>query len=422
MSDVAAILALLSCAVFAIAVPVVIIRALMKKTIRNWLLAALSSFALLFGAVIITLSGPTDGKKPTSVGNLAKGSGAPTVEATPTEQPFPGYLELRGGQRALLDSNNEGSGSMGTLFDDLATVRKWASGQFNGPEDLPHRDFPVGTRVVVRSWTHVKAVGGDDYIMINVMTLTNPRREGYVRDIDLLPMIPSGARLVVRSTFLHARGVTMELRRDGSRHLPSLTIAEGTSVSLLAVAPNGDSLSPYRAQVLSGPHRGARGWFDVFSLRAPSPPVKAGEYDEKCRCVSLYLAEVRPPATQPRPIEAATATVPALTIDPSYHASMPTAEPAPPESPETTRDYMNEACILMYDGAHYGFDFGSPGGNSNMRIVNCSGGDLVYFRREHLAETKAQYQSDKSPPNTPGGYPVPILGASGATPFPRNDK
>ena len=79
---------------------------------------------------------------------------------------------------------------------------------------------------------------------------------------------------------------------------------------------------------------------------------------------------------------------------------------------------MNEACILMYDGAKYGFDFGSPDEDSNMRIVTCSGGDLVYFRRQHLAETKEQYQRDKSPPNTPGGFPVPALG-SDATPFPK---
>jgi len=370
---------------------------------RRWRLLAISC-ATILGLTVVAFAAALLARSEKKAAQVAHAVRRAVPTPTRTDQPFPYYLELRGGQRALLDSNNEGSGSMGTLFDNLATVRKWASGQFNGPEDLPHHDVPVGTRVVVRSWTHVKALGGDDYVMINVMTLTTPQREGYVRDISLLPIIPSGARLVVRSSFLHARSVTMELRRDESQHPPSLTIAEGTPVSLLAVAPNGDSLSPYRAQVLSGPHRGARGWFDVFSLRAPSPPVRAGEYDETCRCVSLYLAEVHPPATQRRPTA----------------ASMRSAEPAPPESPEMTRDYMNEACILMYDSAQYAFDFGSPDDNSNMRIVNCKlpGGDLVYFRREHLAETKSQYQSDKSPPYTPGGYPVPMLGASDATPFP----
>jgi hypothetical protein len=381
--------------------------AIIFAIMRRWRLLRISGGTILGLTVVAVgaaLLAPSEHLS-TQVAHAARRA-ARTPTPTRSNQPFPDYLALRGGQHALLDSNNEGSGSKGTLFENLATVRKWASGQFNGPEDLPHRDFAVGTRVVVRSWTHVKAVGGDDYIMVKVMTQTNPQREGYVPQTSLLPVIPSGSRLVVRSSFRGSRGVSMKLRRDGSEHPPSLTIAEGTPVSLLAVAPNGDSLSPYRAQVLSGPNRGSRGWFDVFSLRAPSPPVSSAAYDEKCRCVSLYLDEVGPPAKQLRPIA----------------ASMPSAEPASPESSKTTRDYMNEACVLMYDGANYGFDFGSPSDNSNMRIVNCSGGDLVYFRREHLAETKSQYQNDKSPPNTPGGYPVPISGASGATPFPKSDK
>lgn len=405
VSGVAEALAFLSFVLLAIAVPVTIIRALMKKPSKNWLYAALGSF-VIFGVGLIVFNSlePTEGKKPRVVGNLKKGSPAPTARLVPTEQPFPAYLALRSGQRALLGSNNEDDGSMGTLFDDLAAVRKWAAGQASGPSDVRHHDLPIGTRVVVRSWTHVRAVGSNDYTMINVVTLMNPRREGYVQDIYLLPMIPSGARLIVHNAVRGHRGGTMELKR--TQHPSTLTIAEGTPLSSLAVSPRGDTLSHYRAEVLSGPHRGARGWFSDFSLGAPSPPVGGGEYDKTCHCVSLYLHEVDQRGTQPSPAD----------------APMPSAEPTFLESPETTRDYMNEACILMYDGAHYAFDNGNAGvDDANMRIVACKlpGGDLVYFRREHLAETKSQYQNDKSQPGTPGGYPVPGLGASGATPFPK---
>ena len=374
--------------------------AIMFAIMRRWRLLAISG-ASIFGLTAITfaaaLLAPSE-KQP------AIARAAPTPRPARTDLPFPKYLELRAGQCAVLDSNHEGDGSMGTLFDNLATVRKWASAQFNGPEDLPHHDFPVGTHVVVRSWTHVNAAGGDDYLMIKVITTTTPQREGYVRDISLLPLIPSGARLVVYSSIRTSPSATMELRRDGTQHSPTLTIPNGTPISLLAVAPNGESISPYRARVLSGPHRGARGWFDVFSLGAPSPPVRWGQYSNECRCVSLYLAEVNPSVKQPRPTEASVS-----------------AEPAPAEASATTQDYMNEACILMYDGAQYAFDFGEGGEDgNNMRIVSCKlpGGDLVYFRKQHLAESKSQYANDNSPPGTPGGYRVPPLGTSGATPFP----
>lgn len=405
VGGVAEALAFLSFVLLAIAVPVTIIRALMKKPSKNWHYAALGSF-VIFGVGLIVFNSlePTEGKKPRVVGSLEIGSPAPTARPVPTEQPFPAYLGLRGGQRPLLDSNNEGDGSMGTLFDDLAAVRKWAAGQASGPADVRHHDLPIGTRIVVRSWTHVRAVSGDDYTMIDVMTVTNPRREGYVRDIYLLPMIPSGARLIVHNAVRGYRAGTMELKR--TQHPPTLTIAEGTPVSSLAVSPRGDTLSHYRAEVLSGPHRGARGWFSDFSLGALSPPVSGGEYDKTCHCVSLYLREVDQRGTQSSPTD----------------APMPSAEPAFLESPETTRDYMNEACILMHDGAHYAFDNGNGGvEDANIRIVACKlpGGDLIYFRREHLAETKSQYQNDKSPSRTPGGYPVPGLSASDATPFPK---
>ncbi len=184
---------------------------------------------------------------------------------------LPRYLELRIGQRALLDSNDEGDGSVGTLFDDMDTVLKWAAGT-SEPEELAHHDLPRGTPVSVQSWTHVKAVGGDDYVMIDVATKTEPRVEGYTQDIRLLPAIPRGTQLVVNSS--SGKWTGMELRRDEEPHAPAITMAGGAPVSLLAVAPDGGSISKYRARVVSGPHR-FTGWFNVFSLGAPSSPQPA---------------------------------------------------------------------------------------------------------------------------------------------------
>lgn len=78
-----------------------------------------------------------------------------------------------------------------------------------------------------------------------------------------------------------------------------INITNGTHLSLVTVHPDG-SLSPYQVEVLTGPHRGLNGWFNVFEVYAPSPRIASKEYDEKCHCISLYMidrkyAEKHPP-------------------------------------------------------------------------------------------------------------------------------
>ncbi len=238
--------------------------------------------------------------------------------------------------------------------------------------------------------------------MLRVATSTG--RSGYVRDILVLPAIPVGSPMIVSPDFTPDKGKTAEAfmrpKRGGKA---TIAIACGTRVSALAVAPNGQDLSPYQALVLSGAHRHARGWFDVFSLRAPSPPTFAGEYEAKCGCVTLYLTD---PNEKPTPA--------------------PSPSPAPlPSVSEDEIGYMREACKLMYDGADYAYDNeDSVRSDGDLHVVACKqpGGDMMYFRREHLASTKADYIKDPSPPTTPIGFVVPPPGTADATPFPLTSK
>jgi hypothetical protein len=315
-----------------------------------------------------------------------------------TGMAFPSYLDLHIGQRVILNSNNEGDGTMATLFDDLQTVHKWAQGE-SDPHALPHHDLPIGTRATVRSWTRVDTVSGDEVTMINVAISNGAAKRGYVQDIGVLPDIPPGSTLVVNSF----RGNNTMLKAQQDR-TSSINIANGTHVALVSVHPDGRSISPYRGEVLTGPHRGVTGWFNAFELSAPSPRIASGEYDDKCHCISLYMIDRKYAAAH-------TPTPP------------PTASPDPGPETDDDKAYMNEACNLMYPkGSGYGFDFGDGSDDhANLRIVTCAGPNadqLMYFRKEHLAESKDQYAHDGKPPGTPGGYEVPAPGTSDATPFP----
>jgi hypothetical protein len=360
---------------------------------RRQFVFAGGSFVLSFVAIVILgIMSPPASKNSASPRLVTKRN---PVHKHETD--FPMYLDLHVGQHAILDDNAEGK-QRATLFDDLQTVHKWAQGNAN-PAELPHHDLPVRTPVTVLSWTRVKSLTRSDYLMIKVATLKGQMISGYSRDISTLPDIPIGATLVVHSIAGNSAGV----RLNQGDEKQAFQIVDGTRVAALAVHPDGQSISPYRARVLDGKHRGANLWFDMFSLGAPSPKISSEEYNDVCKCVSLYLidrkyAQAHPPTPSP------------------------TATPDPGPLTDEDKAYMNEACNLMYvNGSGYGFDFGDGGDpHNNLRIVTCAddADQLMYFRKEHLAELKTRYVKDGQPSGTPGGFKVPAPGSLNSTPFP----
>ncbi len=167
------VLAFFASPAFLVAMVVASIRA--RRPRFRWLLAAAGSFAIFI--VAATLAGsPVPRAAPAAPRTLpplrvglraskfvktkrAVGQAASkALRDRESAASLPRYLELRVGQRALLNSNDEGDGSVGTLFDDMDTVLKWAAGP-SEPEELAHYDLPTGTPVSVQSWTHVKASG-----------------------------------------------------------------------------------------------------------------------------------------------------------------------------------------------------------------------------------------------------------------------
>ncbi len=364
-----------------------VVAAVIFAILRRWLALKITGLTNACLTIIMFVAVIFSPAPPGAVHTLAKKTSKPPAVAT-----FPPYLELRAGQHAILDTNNEGDGSYGTLFDNMAAVQTWAAGKAD-PSTTPHHDLPTGTPVTVRSWTYVQAVGGDYYLMVNVATVKGTARAGYTPAINLLPAIPQGARLVAYGGFKGDSALMSP--SQGSKTL--IKVRAGTPLSLVSVSPNG-GLHSYLATILSGPQRGRRGWFSFFSVAAPSAKIPRGTYNAKCRCVELFFEDLHAPEPTPEP----------------------TSVPMGPVTSED-KDYMNEACMLMHDGASYGFDFGdSNKDNADMRIVTCAGGrDLIYFRREHLAESKTRYANDQSAPGSPKGYPVPAPGTSDATPFPK---
>jgi hypothetical protein len=252
--------------------------------LRRW--KAFKRAAIAIGAlsVVILIAAIPDSHVPQ---NIVIKRAAPLTSPT-----FPPYLVLHAGQRAVLDTNNEGDGSHATLFDDMATVKAWAAG-YGDPQTSRHHDLPTGTPVVIRSWAHVKEADGDDDVMIDVATMHGPHVEGYVRDIMLIPQIQPGTRLLTYAGFHGGYGI-MNLAKDSKAFVK---VASATPVALLATKANG-GLDVFYGKLLSGPHRGTRGWFSSLTIRAPTG-VKGdeGSYDEKCRCTNLFFQEVTHPTT-----------------------------------------------------------------------------------------------------------------------------
>jgi len=217
------------------------------------------------------------------------------VVATPTPIPkptLPPFLALVAGQHAYVNTNSEGDDSKGTFFKDWATVTKWASGTASGPSELPHYDLPVGTEVVVQSWK--TSTCNDDCVMVDVKTIDPPIREGYILDIDLIPIIPVGTTLIATAPGTPNASNTIGM---GSAPANGKTtwVRIGTRVRLLDVVHDARLAAvfadPFHVEVLEGSRRGLRGYLGMLTASSPSNGMGGNEYNAKCRCVGLFLNE-----------------------------------------------------------------------------------------------------------------------------------
>jgi hypothetical protein len=376
-----------------ILIPFAIILGLLRKGKTAKQLAAISAGSLAVAVALIIIS-PT---APVKIEPIVKPPSLALKRNLASKDVFPQYLDLHRDQRVILDSNNEGDGRSATLFNDLETSRKWALGNFSGPEDLPHRDLPTGTVARVLSWTRIPSVTGDAKTMIQVATLQGRATSGYVEGIGVLPEIPRGTVLIVASNTQMSRTQLNASQTD--------SVPKGTRVKLLAIHPENSSVLPYQVSVLGGPKKGAVGWLSWLDLAAPSASIASDQYKGDCHCVTLYM----------------------LDRHANEHPTDADRTPSPDEGSITADDtsYMNEACNLMYpQGSGYGYDFGArENDRADMRVVTCAGpaaDQLVYFRHDHLAQSKEALTSNDKAPGVPDGYPVPPPGSTDATPFPNS--
>lgn len=205
---------------------------------------------------------------------------------------LPDFIALVVGVHGFLESNNEGDGRMGTLFDDIDTARRWATGQFSGPEDLPHHDLPVGTPVVVQSWETMHGAGSDLYVMLEVPVVARPSLHGFVRDISVLPAVPPGTHLIVKGLGRFRKGQNVSMDVSGDSDSLKVLVPIGSIATVLRYDDRATGLSPYVVQIASGNSKGARGYLGPLALGVvTNGHVPTEEYDPGCDCVGLFLLE-----------------------------------------------------------------------------------------------------------------------------------
>ena len=129
-------------------------------------------------------------------------------------------------------------------------------------------------------------------VVVKVHELTTPRHAGWTQDIFLVPILPTASVLVTRGLSAGAtKGTVMDLAGPQTKESKFVQLEPNTRVALIDSRPNG--AEPYFASVLTGTHRGQRGYFSNLNLGAPSQPITSTDYDYDpgCKCVSLFLKD-----------------------------------------------------------------------------------------------------------------------------------